>query len=216
MMKLLSVNTGKARAFDNEMGRTGIFKTARPGPVAIHALGVGDDEICDLKHHGGPDQAVYIYGKPDYAFWETELCRRLEPGLFGENLTVSGFESRKIMIGDQLRIGAVVLEITSPRIPCSTFAKVIGEDNWVKRFHEAQRPGAYARVIAAGNVSAGDDVELIPFSGNRIPVTEMTSDYKKPAPERMRHLLKAPIHKDLRADYEAALKVLQQQQVQQQ
>ena len=214
MMEIVSVNIGKARAFDNEMGRTGIFKTAQPGRVRVLRLGVGDDDICNLRHHGGPDQAVYVYGQPDYAFWEHELGRQLAPGTFGENLTIAGLESQKLMIGDQLQIGDLVLEITSPRIPCATFAKVMGDSLWVARFHDAQRPGAYARVVTEGTVAAGDTVDYVPFAGEKVPVTDLTSDYKNPSPERMRRFLKVPIHDDMRAQYARTLTQQAQQQQQ--
>ena len=215
-MKLLSINTGKAGILENPDVRTGIFKSARQGAVAIGPLGLEGDEIVNLKVHGGTDQAVYIYGKPDYEFWEKELGRSLAPGLFGENLTIDGLQSKEIMIGDRLVIGEAVLEITSPRIPCTNFARVMQEENWKERFHAAQRPGIYARVIATGTVSAGDDVKLIPFAGEKIPVTELTEDYRKPAPARMEWLLKVPLHKDLREQYERDLKTLKQEQAQQQ
>lgn len=213
-MKLLSVNTGKARAFDNEMGRTGIFKKPVSGPVRIHRLGVGDDDICNLRVHGGPDQAVYIYGQPDYEYWESELGRALTPGLFGENLTIAGFESDKMMVGDRLEIGDVLLELTAPRVPCATFAAVMGDTAWAKRFFEAKRPGVYARVLNEGSVSAGDAVTHIPFVGEKIPANDLLRDTHNPAPERMRQLLKAPIHTDLRAHYEQALAQQAQQQQQ--
>lgn len=215
-MKLLSVNTGKARTLENPATPTGIFKTARLGPVAVGPLGLEGDDIVNLKVHGGTDQAVYLYGKPDYDYWEKELGRPLEPGLFGENLTVHGLDSGKMMIGDRLQIGDVVLEITGPRNPCTTFARIMKEKDWKARFDAARRPGVYARVLATGTVTAGDEVILIPFDGEKIPVTELTHDYKNPAPERMAWLLKAPIHKDLRAQYERALKMRQAQQAQQQ
>ncbi len=211
-MKLLSVNTGKARAFDNEMGRTGIFKKPVSAPVRIHSLGVGDDDICNPRVHGGPDQAVYIYGQPDYDFWAAELGRELAPGLFGENLTIAGLESQKMMVGDRLRIGEVLLELTAPRVPCATFAAVMGDTAWVKRFFTGNRPGVYARVLEEGMVSAGDTVTHSPFAGEQVPITDLTQDYQNPAPERMRRLLKAPIHTELRAHYEQVLAQQAQQQ----
>ena len=211
-MQLLSVNIGKARAFDNEMGRTGIFKSPVSGPVNVHALGVGGDDICNPKYHGGKDQAVYIYGRPDYAFFEAELGRDLAPGLFGENLTISEFESGRALVGDRLQIGPVLLELTAPRIPCSTFAKVMGDTSWVKRFFEARRPGVYARVLQAGEVMAGDAVAHIPFAGEPVLITDLMEGTKNPSPERMRRLLKAPIHTDLRTQYERILAQQAQQQ----
>ncbi len=65
-------------------------------------LGLEGDFIANQKHHGGPDQAVYIYGQADYDFWAEALGQPVEPGLFGENLTISGLESGNFNIGDYL------------------------------------------------------------------------------------------------------------------
>lgn len=204
-MQILSINTGKAQPIDNKTGFTAIFKKPRTEAVSIGELGLEGDEICDLKNHGGPDQAVYLYGQPDYAFWEKELGRELAPGLFGENLTITGLESQKSLVGDRFRIGEVLLEVTSPRIPCSTFAMIMDDKTWVKRFHAAERPGIYTRVLETGTVTAGDEIEFIPYQGEPIPAIAMMTDYKNPAPERMRWFLQAPVHRDMRRDFEAKL-----------
>lgn len=205
-MQVLSVNTGVRRPFANKMGATGIFKTPRSGPVAIGELGLGGDHIADSENHGGRDQAVYIYGQPDYDWWVEQLGETLAPGTFGENLTLAGFESAKACIGDRFIIGDVVLEITSPRIPCATLAARMGDSGFVKRFHRAGRPGVYCRVITTGEVSAGDAVELIPFEGTRIAITDLMEDYKNPSLERMRYLMQTPVHRKLVALYEERLR----------
>lgn len=102
----------------------------------------------DTDRPAGPDQAVYLYSTEDYAWWEGELGRRLEPGLFGENLTVSSFGSDELRIGDRFVVGDVVLELTSCRIPCDVFAARMNEPQWIRRFRDARRPGAYARRLA--------------------------------------------------------------------
>jgi MOSC domain-containing protein YiiM len=57
-----------------------------------------------------------------------------------------------------------VLEVTSPRTPCMTFARWMGEENngWVRRFSDARRLGAYLRVVSTGSVQAGDTIEVLP------------------------------------------------------
>jgi MOSC domain-containing protein YiiM len=173
-MQLQSVNIGKKQALQigpNSV-ETGIFKIPTAGPVEITTNGVGGDKIADLRVHGGPDQAAYIYGGADYAWWSTQLGTDLEPGMFGENLTISDLESAPVKIGDRFRIGSVLLEATAPRSPCSKFATKMGDPKFVKRFSEGRRPGIYCRVIESGTVSAGDTVTLIPFDGETLTIEE--------------------------------------------
>ncbi|NEE49130.1 MOSC domain-containing protein, partial [Streptomyces sp. SID8455] len=54
-----------------------------------------------------------------------------------------------------------LLEVTSGRIPCRTFADHIGEEKWVRRFTQEAVTGAYLRVIEPGTIRAGDPVEIV-------------------------------------------------------
>jgi MOSC domain-containing protein YiiM len=118
--------------------------------------------VCDRRHHGGDAQAVYAYAREDLDWWEPRLDRTLPGGVFGENLTTLGLDVNGARIGERWRIGReVILETTSPRIPCGTFAKWLGDRHWVATFRAAKRPGAYLRVIEPGAVVAGDPIEVI-------------------------------------------------------
>jgi MOSC domain-containing protein YiiM len=196
-MKISSVNIGKARSIraDGSPRKTGIFKLAVDGPVIIGAAGLPGDDICATQHHGGPDQAVYIYGQTDYDWWAQELGREMTPGLFGENLTVTELESSRFSVGDRLTIGGVVLEITAPRIPCATFAAKMGDTRFVKRFRQAERPGFYCRVVEGGPVEAGDGIQYNPISGPTVTVLELFRDYYEPdlTESAIRRFLDAPI-----------------------
>ncbi len=144
------------------VGVTAIDKRAVTGPVRVGPLGLRADVQADRKHHGGADQAVYVYGQDDAAYWESELGRELPPGWFGENLRVEGLDPNAARIGERWRLGDdVVLEVTGPRTPCATFARWVGGDDergWVRRFRDAGRVGAYLRVVHRGSVRAGDPV----------------------------------------------------------
>ncbi|AZS85577.1 MOSC domain-containing protein [Streptomyces griseoviridis] len=172
-MKLLSVNLGRARPApytDPVVGVTGIDKRPVEGPVRVAApgakgvagSGLAGDTVCDLRHHGGDDQAVYAMAREDLDDWERELGRPLPNGGFGENLTTGGVEVSGALIGERWRIGSsVLLEVTSGRIPCRTFQGHVGEQGWVRRFTLKGAPGAYLRVIEAGEIRAGDPVEVV-------------------------------------------------------
>jgi MOSC domain-containing protein YiiM len=208
-MKLLSVNIGQVEAIveAGKSGVTGIFKQPVEGPVFVSALGIPEDAVVDKKNHGGPDQAVYIYTEPDYAWWAGELGRELLPGTFGDNLTLSDLESAGVAAGDRLRIGEVVLEVTAARIPCKTLAARMGDPDFIQKFREAGRPGLYCRVLQEGQLEAGQTVKLEPYPGERITMVEMLQDfYKKDPPEvQIQRYLDAPIAIRARRDKEKQL-----------
>ncbi|GHB44239.1 sulfurase [Streptomyces viridiviolaceus] len=181
-MKLLSVNLGRPKAVpytDHPEGVTGIDKqpadgpvrVTAPGPKGVGASGLAGDTVCDTRHHGGTDQAVYAVAREDLDDWERELGRPLVNGAFGENLTTTGLDVCGARIGERWRVGPdLVLEVTSGRIPCRTFQGHLGEKRWVKRFTEKGAPGAYLRVIEPGEIRAGDAVEIVHRPGHEVTV----------------------------------------------
>ncbi len=211
-MKLVSINIGKEQTQQRKdyVETTGIYKMPLSGAVEIKSLGIEGDAICDTKHHGGPDQAIYVYGSRDYEWWANEFEREFAPGMFGENLTISGLESGSFNIGDYLHVGTVTLQITAPRIPCGTFATRMSDPQWVKKFRKAERPGMYCRVIKEGLVQAGDEVRLEKYSGATLSLVQMYRDYyeKDKTEEILRRNLDAPISARSRIDLEKELETL--------
>ena len=172
MATVVSVNVGQARRTGHSsIGITGIDKQPVTTSVDVRApgskqdgLGSGlvGDMICDRRHHGGDDQAVYAYAREDLDTWAAALGRPLGDGGFGENLTTLQLDVTGAVIGERWRIGdALVLEVSSPRIPCGTFAGWLGEHGWIRRFTLAARPGAYLRVVEPGPVHHGDSVVVV-------------------------------------------------------
>lgn len=196
-MHLLSVNQGEEQPLPNAkaIGKTGIFKRPVSGPVQITLNGLTGDVICDVEHHGGADQALYVYGTPDYDWWSQTLERELVPGTFGENLTITELESAQLNIGDRLQIGSVIVEVTAPRIPCVTLATRMGDPAFVKRFRAAERPGLYCRVIQPGWVQAGEPVSLENYLGETVSALECFRDsfVKELSEAQLRRYLAAPI-----------------------
>jgi MOSC domain-containing protein YiiM len=169
--RVLSVNVAvPERSTAKNVGITGINKRPVGRPVSVRApgpkrtglhSGVVGDQIFDVAHHGGDDQAVYAYAREDYDWWQRELGRDLPGGLFGENLTTENVDVNGAVIGERWRIGAdVVLAPTFGRIPCATFQAKMAEPRWIKRFTEESRPGTYLRVVEPGEIKAGDTIEV--------------------------------------------------------
>ena len=171
MAYLLSINVGGPVPTDHSgVPTTGIDKRPVTGPVEISVpgprgttpTGVAGDQVSDVRHHGGPDKAVYAYAREDLDRWQAELGRELTAGIFGENLTTAGLEVTGARIGERWLIGGeVLLEIASPRIPCRTFAAWIDERAWIRLFTARAAPGAYLRVLTPGRIRAGDEVRVV-------------------------------------------------------
>ncbi|MCJ1714776.1 MOSC domain-containing protein [Curtobacterium sp. VKM Ac-2922] len=169
------------------IGITAIDKRPVDGPVRVRPLGLYADVQADRKHHGGEDQAVYAYADEDAAFFEEQLDRPIAPGLFGENLRTSALDVTGAVTGERWRIGeTLLLEVTIPRIPCGTFARRMGIDQWVKRFAAEGRPGAYLRVLKSGPVAAGDPVVVVERPAHGVTIGELFAGL---SPERAQAVL---------------------------
>jgi MOSC domain-containing protein YiiM len=135
----------------------------------IAPLGLEGDLHAHPQIHGGPLQAILIVA----AEVVDELRERGYPlfyGALGENLTTRGLAIRDIRIGDQVRAGGALLDITRPRGPCSQL-EVYGAtlpdkiyDERVKQGDPASprwgMSGFYARVLAPGPVATGDIIAV--------------------------------------------------------
>lgn len=161
--RLLSVNVAEAREIQHRgrAVRTGIWKLPVAGRASVGVEGIKGDAIVDRRFHGGADKAVYAYSAEDYGWWAGELDQKLEPGRFGENLTVEGIGLIQARVGDRWRIGDVLLEVSEPRLPCYKLGIKMEDPRFVRRFAKALRLGAYLRVIEAGEVAQGDAIEIL-------------------------------------------------------
>ncbi len=177
---VVSVNVGTPVdvSWAGSVGRTAIRKRPTTGPVRVHALGLEGDEVADKRDHGGIDQAVYAFAQEDLDFWTEQLGERVPPALFGENLTTSGIDVNEAQLGEQWRVGSVLLQVSSVRIPCSTFQNHLAlegfdETGWVKRFTAQKRPGPYLKVVEEGTLAAGDDLVVTHRPDHGVTVSTM-------------------------------------------
>jgi MOSC domain-containing protein YiiM len=191
--RIISVNTGTVRNLEigGKPGVSAIDKRRQAGRVAVGQLGLVGDEHGDTEHHGGADQAVYAYAREDLDWWTEVLGREIGNGEFGENVTTAGLDISGALIAETWRMGEVIVQVTSPRIPCVTFASWTGEAHWVRRFAAAGRPGAYLRVLAEGEIGAQDQIEVLARPEQRVTVAESMRAYYGDA-DLMRALLAVP------------------------
>lgn len=194
LMRLVSVNVGAPREIVSEgkAVRTGIFKQPVPGPVVLRRLNLDGDGQADLEVHGGTHQAAYVYPSEHYAFWRGQLPGAdLDWGAFGENFTTEGLLEDSVNIGDTLRIGAALVRVTSPRLPCFKLGLRFGRPDIVRRFLESGRTGFYLMVTREGAVQAGDGIETVHRDPRGVRVSDMLRIYSRPSqdPELLQRLL---------------------------
>ncbi len=160
---VVSVNVGSPRLIEwfGRRASTAIWKSPVEGRVAVRGVNLTGDDQADRKVHGGPDKAVYAYVREDAAWWEEQLGRPVQPGEFGENLTLLGVAVTDAVIGERWAIGSALLEVAQPRFPCWKLGARMNDPEFPRRFADAGRQGAYLRIIREGDVGAGDEVLLI-------------------------------------------------------
>lgn len=196
-MEIVSICVGKGKdaVWRGEPVRTAIWKS--PVELAtIRELGLSGDEQADLSVHGGPDKAVYAYSAEHYPWWQKELpLTALPHGVFGENLTVSGWDDAGACLGDRYRAGEAELVAIQPRLPCSKLALRFNDPAMVKRFAGSMRLGVYFRVAKPGRVRRFDRFERVHEDPRRFPVYDFARLYFDPelTREKARAALEHPL-----------------------
>jgi MOSC domain-containing protein YiiM len=158
-VKVVSINAGQPRQA-RWRGRTvtsAIWKAPLAGRVRVGRFNVEGDRQADPSLHGGHEKAVYVYPSEHYAYWKPALGE-LGWGAFGENLTTQGLLEEDVHVGDRLRIGSVLLEVTQPRTPCMKLAMRFERPSIVREFARSGRSGFYCAVISEGYIAAGDAI----------------------------------------------------------
>jgi len=178
MPRLLSVNVGLPREIEwqGKLVRTAIWKRPVSRRIFARRLNLEGDGQADLKGHGGEHRAVMVYQLEAYRYWERELGRNdFEYGQFGENLTVEGLSDDEVCIGDRYRIGTAIFEVTQPRVTCYRLGIRMNNPQMAALLVSHRKPGFYCRVIAEGEVGAGDEIQKIAEGPDRISVAEVDS-----------------------------------------
>jgi MOSC domain-containing protein YiiM len=184
---------------DDRHVRTSIFKSPVAGRIPVRNNNLAGDAQSDLSVHGGRAKAIYAYPHEHYAFWREQLPGvDLQPGHFGENLTIEGLLEEDVHLADRLRIGSAELLVTQPRLPCYKLGIRFGRDDMVKRFLDSRRTGFYLSVAGEGDLGAGDTIEIVDRHPAAVSIPELLRMYLKEgvAPDRLRAAIAVPVLSD--------------------
>ena len=164
LARIETVLTGRAVDYTRPGSRSAIAKVAVAGAVEVGAEGLAGDEQGDRRVHGGPDKAIHHYPREHYATWAEEIGAHpllAMPGAFGENLSTTGVSEADLCLGDRLRLGTALVEVSQGRQPCWKLSDRFGIADMARRVQDSGRSGWYYRVLEPGAVQAGDALELL-------------------------------------------------------
>jgi MOSC domain-containing protein YiiM len=181
--RIVSVCAGRVRSVSHEGKRirTGIFKAPLAGPVRVTRVGLEGDGQADARYHGGPEMALYALPAVHYAHFRPRLGRDLEPGQFGENLTVDGPAEDAVRVGDEFLCGTARVQVVKPRGPCFKLGIRVGDDAFVPIFEASGRWGFYLRVLEEGVVAPGDPWRLLRSDPAARTVAEVIAEKRRRA-----------------------------------
>lgn len=149
--------TGRARPFTRPGSRSGIAKSPRDGALRVTPVGLEGDEQGDLRVHGGVEKAIHHYPREHYAAWIAELGEHpllMQAGAFGENFSTSGWSEADVCLGDRVRAGTALLEVSQGRMPCWKLNDRFEVAGMSLRVQESGRTGWYYRVLEEGVAAA--------------------------------------------------------------
>lgn len=158
MASLLSIQVGlpETHAWSGRPWRTGYFKQPVPGPVHVTLEALAGDGAASPNVHGGPDRVVLGYAASHYPGWREAFPEYDFPyGAFAENFTLEGLDEGTVCVGDRHHFGAVVLEVTMPRVPCTFISRGTRVQDLFDRVQETGKIGWLYRVIQGGDVVPG-------------------------------------------------------------
>lgn len=88
---------------------------------------------------------------------------KVEPGAFGENFLVDGFDFKSLPLGTRLQCGDVFFEVTQIGKECHSHCAIYQQVGDCIM----PREGIFARVLHGGKISVGDELEL---AAKKIPL----------------------------------------------
>ena len=172
--QLVSLNIGTKKRMKS--GRQEFYSAINKHPISdrtyLSKTGFARDEQADQIHHGGVDKAVCVFNYLAYPTYEVFLGQDLQPGAFGENITVSGCSEQDTYIGDIWKLGEAIVQVTQPREPCFKLGVKYNDKELPLKFKTTGITGYYFRVLEEGYVSAESELVLYSRAANSVSVME--------------------------------------------
>jgi MOSC domain-containing protein YiiM len=209
---LLALNVGKIATLRHGSKKISSAFVKQPvlHPVYMRRLGLDGDEQA-YEGHGGPDRAVLVYSRGNYAHWKRELNLDLpDSAAFGENFTVDGLTEKQVHIGDVFEVGDAIVQVAQARPPCFKIGARYGVPRMSLLVQQVGFTGYLLRVLQNGFVASGQRVTLVSRQSHGISVAEANRimNVERRDLDGARRLLEVPdLAQVMRKDLEHRLKV---------
>lgn len=158
------VLVGRVRTLGVGRRKSAIDKRPTPPPWVIGPEGLDGDRQANRVHHGGPEKALHHYPFDHYPLWRAEIGDPpllATPGAFGENLSAEGWTELNVCVGDLVRFGKALLQVSQGRQPCLTLNLRFRRSDMALRVQKSGRAGWYYRVIEAGVADADATLQVV-------------------------------------------------------
>ena len=161
-MQIKSLNVGMPQTITtvNNEFISAIRKVPTSQKTMLTTMGLEGDG-CYEAAHGGVDKALHMFCFDNYAFFEERAQTPLPIPTFGENITIGGYDECTACVGDTLRIGEAIVQISEPTIRCSKIGQSAGYPLMLKWIQEQFKTGFYLRVLQQGNISVDSSIEML-------------------------------------------------------
>lgn len=172
-----SILTGKSVNYARG-SKSAINKLVRNERQYVTTLGCEHDEQGDPKHHGGIEKALHIYPSEHYAQWQKEFSDKpifQSIGAFGENLSSVGISEQTVCLGDILKVGSTLLQVSQGRLPCWKLNERFDLSDMSVKVQQTLRTGWYFRVLEEGDIGAGDEIYLLERPYPEWPISRIMS-----------------------------------------
>ncbi len=161
--RLLSLNVGMPRQLGMKPDGTPFISSIARQPVdrAIR-LGRGgfEGDACNWSGHHGEAMAVNVFPIEYYATFEELGGKPLPRPAFGENLTLSGYPDMEARVGDVVRLGSALLQVSQPREPCGNLVRFLELPRIARWMEERRETGFYFRVLEPGVVAPDSTMRI--------------------------------------------------------
>lgn len=153
--------------------RAGKVQQAAPRNTAINKhkitvskvdkIGLETDEQAE-SFHGGIERAILQFDAQHYlglAKQYPQSANLFVHGGFGENFVVNGMNENNVCIGDIVRVGNALLQVSQPRVPCFKLNKRFNIPQFARYSQDNFITGWFYRVLQVGEIRINDNISVI-------------------------------------------------------